>query len=59
MSIYKANKVIEKNYYLQKKEKRLVSLKKTAVLEKTDGLIVHVAGPKDRSPTPRRTGPSF
>ena len=46
-------------FYLQKKEKRLIGLKKTAVLKKTDGLIICDTGPKDHGPTLRWTGPSF
>jgi hypothetical protein len=46
-------------YKYKKKGERPIGPKKTAVLEKTGGLIVCDAGPKDRGPTPGRTGPSF
>src|SRR4051794_37356179 len=54
------NKVKEENLFLfAKKRKRLIGLKKTAVLKKTNGLIICDTRPKDRGPTLRRTGPSF
>ena len=49
----------QKNSLFAEKEKRLIGLKKTAVLKKTVSLIVHVTGLKDRGPTPRQIGPSF